>query len=152
MQPSTPRAGPASETRRRRRAEMWASMRAVEQALAAGGPEDIWVERVRVALVDLTADFQEHVDIAESPDGMSNSVLTAAPRLSKAAGHLAGERVELIRLIDDLLLSVSGPEAAVGADHIRERGAALLERLGRHRQRGSDLFHEAEQADIGGES
>jgi hypothetical protein len=55
-----------------RRAELLESMRAVEQALAAPAPgrHARWAERVHVALVELSADLREHIDITEGPDGL----------------------------------------------------------------------------------
>jgi hypothetical protein len=69
---------------RRRRAELLESMRAVEQALAAPAPgrHAHWAERVYVALVELSADFGEHIDITEGPDGLYRELLNTAPRLS----------------------------------------------------------------------
>jgi hypothetical protein len=152
MESSGPVAGQVLETLRRRRAELYASSSAVEQALAAAGPADMWVERVRVALIELTADFREHIDMAGSPDGMSHTVLAAAPRLSHAVADLTRERVETLELIDSLVTDASAPDARVSVDHLRRRGRVLLERLARHRQRGSDLLHDADQDDFGGES
>ncbi len=55
------------EELRRRRAELLESMSAVEHALAAPAPgrQARWAERVHVALVELCADFGEHIDITE---------------------------------------------------------------------------------------
>ena len=145
-------AGQVSETPGRRRAELSASLGAVEQALADAGPADRWAERVRVALTGLVADFREHIDTDGSSDGMSHAVVTAAPRLSHAVADLTRERLEILGLIDRLLVGVSAPVATVSVDHLRRQGVALLERLARHRQRGSDLLHEADQDDLGGES
>jgi hypothetical protein len=47
---------------------------------------------------------------------------------------------------------VSEAEANPDVDTVRDLGTALLARLVRHRQRGSDLIYEAYTADIGGET
>jgi hypothetical protein len=142
------------ETLRRRRGELRESMHAVEQALAAPAPGrlEAWAERVHVALVELSADLREHIDITEGPDGLYRGVLTTAPRLSNAVADLTREHAEIVRLVDTLLGRVSGPEVKGSAAQVRDLGTALLERLIRHRQRGSDLVYEAYESDIGGET
>jgi hypothetical protein len=139
---------------RRRRAELLESMRAVEQALAAPAPgrQGHWAERVQVALVELAADFREHINFTEGPDGIYAELLGTAPRLHSAVSALTREHA----LITDQLAALidrAGPEDITGdVDAVREQGTALLARLLRHRQRGSDLIFEAYQADIGGET
>jgi hypothetical protein len=142
------------ETLRRRRAELRESMNAVEQALAAPAPGrlEAWAERVHVALVELSADFREHIDVTEGPDGLYRGVLTTAPRLSNVVADLTREHAEIVRLVDTLMACVSGPGVTEGAAQARDLGTALLERLIRHRQRGSDLVYEAYESDIGGET
>jgi Hemerythrin HHE cation binding domain len=141
------------EALRRHRAELRESMSALELALAAPAPGRLgaWAQRVHVALVELSADFHEHIDITEGPDGLYRGLLTTAPRLSNAAARLTHEHAQIRDLVDDLLTRVSGPEAH-DADRVRDLGTALLGRLVRHRQRGSDLVYEAYQADLGGET
>lgn len=151
MEPGAPTAAQAFETSQLRRAEMGASIKAVEQAVAAGGRKEVWIERLRVALERLTVDFQKHVERDHSGDGMAHTVVVAAPRLSHAVTEVARERVELMRRIHDLLAYLGEPPATVSPDRAREQSSALIERLLRHLQRGSDLLHEADQPDIGGE-
>ena len=52
----------AIEALRVRRAELYESMSALEQALAGPAPGrlDAWAERVHVALVELVSDFRTH--------------------------------------------------------------------------------------------
>ena len=142
------------EELRRRRAELLESMRAVEQALAAPAPgrQARWAERVHVALVELSADLGEHIDITEGPDGLYRELLQTAPRLSGAVARLTREHVLIRDLVDNLLACVSEPDIDADVDRIRNRGTALLGRLVRHRQSGSDLIYEAYTADIGGET
>ena len=54
--------------------------------------------------------------------------------------------------IDALISAAGAPDGAGNVDEVRERGTALVARLLRHRQRGSDLIFEAYEADIGGET
>ncbi len=139
---------------RRHRAELRESMSALEQALAAPAPIDParWAQRVHVALVELSADFREHIDITEGPDGLYREVLATAPRMSGAVAQLTREHVLTTNLIDELLARVSTPEPGEDVESVRALGTALLGRLVRHRQRGSDLVYETFEFDIGGET
>ncbi len=142
------------ESLRRHRAELRESMSALEQALAAPAPIDPtrWAQRVHVALVELSADFREHIDITEGPDGLYREVLATAPRMSGAVAQLTREHVLTTNLIDELLARVSTPEHGEDVESVRALGTALLGRLVRHRQRGSDLVYETFEFDIGGET
>jgi ATP phosphoribosyltransferase regulatory subunit HisZ len=141
------------EELRRRRAELLESMRAVEQAVSAPAPgrEERWAERVHVSLVELAADFREHVNLTEGPDGLYRELLKSAPRLSGAVARLTSEHA-LINADVDNLLAVASEPGIDEYDRVRELGTALLARLLRHRQHGSDLIYEAYQAEIGGET
>jgi hypothetical protein len=138
---------------RRRRAELRESMSALELALAGPAPSDDvrWAERVHVALVELSADFREHIAVTEGPEGLYAEVVAAAPRLSEAVARLTGEHRQIARLVDDLLARVSTPETG-HVDRVRRLGTMLLGLLVRHRQRGSDLVYEAYEFDVGGET
>ena len=154
MEPNLPTPDHVSlEAVRRRRAELRESMNALEEALAAPAPGRpiAWAERVHIALVELCADFREHIDVTEGPHGLYRGLLTTAPRLSNAAARLTREHAQIRDLVEDLLAQVSRPDVH-DADGIRDLGTALLGKLVRHRQRGSDLVYEAYEADIGGET
>jgi hypothetical protein len=141
---------------RRRRADLRDSISALEDALAAPAPgrPSAWAERVHVALVELSADFREHIDITESPTGLYRGLLTTAPRLSNAVARLTREHSEIADLVNDLLARGSGRDGTDGTDvdPVRDLGMALLGKLVRHRQRGSDLVYEAYAVDVGGET
>jgi hypothetical protein len=141
---------------RRRRADLRDSISALEDALAAPAPgrPSAWAERVHVALVELSADFREHIDITESPTGLYRGLLTTAPRLSNAVARLTREHAEIADLVNDLLARGSGRDGTDGTDvdPVRDLGMALLGKLVRHRQRGSDLVYEAYAVDVGGET
>jgi hypothetical protein len=156
---------------RRRRAELRESMSALEHALAApalGGGAG-WAQRVQAAMVELSADFREHVRITEGPDGLYRELLKRSPRLSEAVARLTREHAQINDRIENLLALVTTsaePQAGQGPGHdsghdsghddsvdrVRTLGTALLGRLVRHRQRGSDLVYEAYDVDIGGET
>ena len=139
---------------RRLRAELRESTAALEQALAAPTPgrHAAWAERVEVALVELSSDFDEHVAATEGPAGTHDSVVATSPRLSNSVHRLVSEHAVIKGLVADLLVRVTPPVAAGEADTIRDLGTALLGRLARHRQRGADLIYQAYQVDLGGET
>ncbi|HMG29245.1 MAG TPA: hypothetical protein VK585_03890 [Jiangellaceae bacterium] len=144
----------AIEALRVRRAELYESMSALEQALAAPAPGrlDAWAERVHVALVELVSDFREHIAIAEGPKGVYRRVLSTTPRLSDAVARLTREHTAINDLIDQLLTRVGAARVSDGVDGVRDLGTALLVRLIQSRQRSADLIYEAYQSDIGGEA
>ena len=139
---------------RRRRAELRESMDALERALAAPGKagENNWSERVNVALVELSADLREHIELTEGPEGVYQELLSRAPRLSGPVQRLVHEHGQLSELIDDLLGLTEAPGENQEIFRVRELGTTLLGSLVRHRQRGSDLIYEAYDVDIGGET
>ena len=141
------------EALRRQRAELRESMSALELALAGPAPSGQvrWAERVHVALVELSADFREHIDLTEGHDGLYVDILATAPRLSGAVARLTGEHVEITDRVDDLLARTS-TRAGQEADQVRDLGTTLLGLLVSHRQRGSDLVYEAYEFDVGGET
>jgi len=151
--PTTPDADLLEELRRHR-AELRESMSALEDALAApaAGDRERWAQRVQVAAVELAGDFREHVAITEGPDGLYREVLTTSPRLSGAVDSLTREHVLIRGQVDALLARVAGGDAVADVGRVRDLGTALLGRLVRHRQRGSDLVFEAYEFDIGGET
>ena len=101
--------------------------------------------------MELSADFREHIDITEGPSGLYRGLLTTAPRLSNTVARLTREHAQIRDLVEDLQARASAPDVN-DVDHVRDLGMALLGRLVRHRQRGSDLVFEAYSVDIGGET
>jgi hypothetical protein len=155
MEPSstTPDADLLEELRRHR-AELRESISTLEDALAAPAVSDRqrWAQRVHVAAVELAGDFREHVDLTEGPDGLYSEVLKTSPRLSGAVDTLTREHGLIRGQVDSLLARVGASDAVADVDRVRDLGTALLGRLVRHRQRGSDLVFEAYEFDIGGET
>ena len=142
------------EEMRRHRAELRESLGALEDALAAPATADRarWAQRVHVALVELSGDFREHIDITEGPDGLYRDLLKTSPRLSDAVAGLTREHALMCGQVDNLVARVTAPDVIEDVDGVRDLGTALLGRLVRHRQRGSDLVFEAYEFDIGGET
>ena len=142
------------EALRRHRAELRESMSALEAALAAPvtAGRARWVQRVQVALMELAGDFREHMAITEGPEGLYREVVRTSPRLSEAVSSLTREHQLINGHVDDLLARVTTPDVTGDVDRVRDLATALLGRLVRHRQRGSDLVFEAYEVDIGGET
>jgi hypothetical protein len=142
------------EALRRQRAELRESVSALEHALAAPAVAGLapWAQRVQAALMELSADFREHIDITEGPDGLYRDVVKNSPQLSGAVASLTGEHALITGQVEALLTRVTTPEVIENVDRIRDLGTALLGRLVRHRQRGADLVFEAYEVDIGGEA
>jgi hypothetical protein len=145
---------PFLEELRRHRAELRESMSALEDALAAPATADQarWAQRVHVALVELSGDLRDHIDVTEGPNGLYRDLLKSSPRLSDAVASLTREHVLICGQVDNLLARVTAPDVIEDVDRVRGLGTALLGRLVRHRQRGSDLVFEAYEFDIGGET
>ena len=142
------------EDLRRHRAELREAMSALEGALAAPATahQGRWAQRVHVALVELSGDIREHIDITEGPGGLYSDLLETSPRLSGAVASLTNEHVLIRGQVENLLARVTAPDVIEDVDRVRDLGTALLGRLVRHRQRGSDLMFDAYDYDIGGET
>ncbi|HEU4335964.1 MAG TPA: hypothetical protein VFR45_01495, partial [Nocardioides sp.] len=110
-----------------------------------------WAERVHVAAVELAGDFRGHVEMTEGPDGLYREVLDTSPRLSEAVAALTREHLLIRREVDGLVDRAVASGDVRDVERARVLGTALLGRLVRHRQRGSDLVYEAYEYDIGGE-
>ena len=146
---------------RRRRAELLESINALEQALAAPVPgrQMLWVERVSTALLELSGDFHDHVDLTEGPDGLYGRVIVSSPRLAHAVERLTADHGGVTELIGKLLAMVGkaaesfarGDSILGDLDEVRDLGTTLLATLVRHRQRGADLVYEGYSVDIGGQ-
>ena len=142
------------EELRRHRAELRESMSALEDALAAPATADLsrWTQRVEAALVEVAGDFRAHVEITEGPNGLYVELLATSPRLAGPVDDLTRDHVLIGGQIDDLLSRVADPDVTAAVDGVRRSATALLGRIVRHRQRGSDLVFEAYEFDIGGET
>lgn len=137
---------------RRRRAELRETLDRLERTLAApaSGRAVIWGEQVLAAVVHLSTDFADHVEVTEGPDGLHQSILAGDLRLANAVTALTAEHVRIAAEIADLVAACEPPVTPPDVADVRERGTQLMGRLSRHRQRGADLVYEAYQTDIGG--
>lgn len=146
---------------RRRRAELLESINSLEQALAAPVPgrQMVWVQGVSEALLGLSGDFHDHVELTEGANGLYRRVNRSAPRLSHMVERLTQDHATLTGLISELLTVVGkaagtfarGASMVDDLDEVRDRGTTLIAALVRHRQRGSDLMYEGYSVDIGGQ-
>ena len=146
---------------RLRRAELLESINSLEQALAAPVPggQIKWVQGVSDALLELSGDFHDHVELTEGPAGLYARVNRSSPRLSHQVERLTADHKTLTELISDLLTLVGkaagsfarGDSMRADVDEVRDGGTALISALVRHRQRGSDLMYEGYSVDIGGQ-
>ena len=145
---------PGLDVLRRRRAELFESMGALRQALDARTPGrlETWSEWVEVALSELSADLRAHIAITEGPGGLHRDVVEVAPRLCHAVARLARDHVQISAMLDRLSSQAGDVATVEDVAEVRNVGAALLERLARHRRRGADLVFEAYATDIGGET
>ena len=119
MEPNSPTSDQAFlEELRRHRAELRESMSALEDALAAPATADRvrWAQRVHAALVELSGDFREHIDITEGPDGLYRDLLKTSPRLSDAVASLTREHVLICGQVDHLLARMTAPDATGDVD------------------------------------
>jgi len=146
---------------RRRRAELLESINSLEQALAAPVPSGPirWVQNVSAALLELSGDFRDHVDLTEGPNGLYGRVNRTSPRLGHQVERLTQDHKTLTGMMSDLLTLVGkaagsfarGDSMRDDVDDVRDGGTALIGALVRHRQRGSDLMYEGYSVDIGGQ-
>lgn len=147
---STPQQ-PMLEKLRLRRAELRESISTLRQALVAPAADGHarWVQRVHVALVELSADLREHVTVTDSPCGLHRDLLRIAPRLTAAAARLTREHLIIIRQVEELLARAGAPNSDQDVDTVHRHGTTLLKTLIRHRQRGFELVYQAYAVDIG---
>lgn len=136
---------------RAHRAELGESMAALDAALALPlGLGPVWRRRVRAALTELAHDLRDHVELTEAPGGLYDDLRTAAPRLSSGVAAQLADHAALLAEVDRLLAERDEGMGPAEVTAHREAATALVGRLVRHRQRGSDLVWEAYAVDLGG--
>lgn len=133
------------------RAGLGESMHALEDALALPLGLDIWGRRVRAALTELAHDVDEHVSVTEQPGGLYPSLAATAPRLAHVIDAQLEDHRHLLSEVKRLLQARDEGVSRAALGQHRDEITALLGRLVKHRQRGSDLIYEAYEVDIGGQ-
>jgi septation ring formation regulator EzrA len=132
-----------------KRAELHESFLAVDEALDTSGERTDWLQRLHTALLELAHDFTDHVDLAERPGGLHETVVRHASRLSPAVQRLAEDHRTLHEELAAIIHRLE--ESAVeDLDPVRADLTGLVYRLLRHRQRGGELIYEAFGVDLGG--
>jgi hypothetical protein len=131
-----------------RRESMRRGMDALERAMATPAGADEWAEGAHRAVGRLRRAWDAHVQGAEGSEGLTSIMIDAAPRLIGRAQRLAREHPDLEQRMQALEAAVAGER--VDPDQVRDLGTELIAKLVRHRQKGSDLFYEAFQADVEG--
>ena len=135
-----------------RAARPYPPVTAVRDAVLTVGPDDASIDRLRGVLTALVADLRPAAGSAHDADLTHRTVLQAAPRLAKAVADHLVERERLAAAVDEFLAQLTDTDpSATRIGDLRSRGKALVARLARYRQRHSDLLHEVDAADLGGE-
>ncbi|MCA0336338.1 MAG: hypothetical protein LCH66_05635 [Actinobacteria bacterium] len=135
---------------RAQRAELGESMRALEDALALPLGLAVWGRRVRAALTEVAHDVGEHVELTECEGGLYADLAAAAPRLASGIEAQLADHAWLVAEVERLLQARDDGISRADLGAHRDEVTALLQRLVKHRQRGSDLIYEAYEVDIGG--
>lgn len=154
MTEATPEMTPTLETAAGVRADLHQAMIEAEDAIAAAAPgrfED-WTETVQKSLTHLHTAFHEHVQVAESPEGLYQEVLEREPRLRDSVMRLKNDHPAILSAIHEPFhrLRDRKLDEFVPADEIRREVTKVLGRITRHRQGGADLVYEAYFVDLGG--
>lgn len=136
---------------RAHRGTLGESMRALEYALALPLGMAVWGRRVRAALTELAHDVEVHVELTEEPGGLYPSLAATAPRLASGIDAQLEDHRFFVADVERLLQARDDGIARSDLGAHREEITALLGRLVKHRQRGSDLIYEAYEVDIGGQ-
>lgn len=134
---------------RLRRGELHGAIVALEAALATPAASPTWPGRVRAALDELRWALEDHVAVTEGSGGLFEQIVEERPRLASAVSALRDEHGGFRH---DAGAARRSLDVGVDPAVLRAELGDLLARLIRHRQRGSDLVHEAYQVDIGGSS
>jgi hypothetical protein len=120
-------------------------------ARVGAGPPGRWVEGVLAALLMTREDLREHHDSADGPPASYRQVLATTPRLAHVVADLDREREGIGALVDRMLADIAQPAVVAQVDRVRTQILTLLQSLDRYQQHGSDLLHQADQLDLGGQ-
>ncbi|HSJ84785.1 MAG TPA: hypothetical protein VLA91_13295 [Acidimicrobiia bacterium] len=133
--------------RRRILAEEMADL---EEVLARPASAADWLERVAQGLADLRLALDAHIEEVEGSDGLLAEIVEIAPRLSGQAEDLRQHHMELLGawLRAEATVRTASEDGPAARSLVRRRVVALIGRLTRHRQAGSDLVYEAYNVDI----
>ena len=149
-----PAGSPTFAEARQRRASLHRALVEAEEALSgpAAGREEDWTREVVEALSALRAAIEEHIELAERPEGLYDEILQKAPRMAGAIDLLRDEHPILRDVTSDIIAKLRTTPVGTTwtlAD-ARDGLQQLLGQLVKHRQLGPDLLWEAYNLDIGG--
>lgn len=144
----------ALEEAARRRADLHRALIEVEHAISspAIGREADWTKQVLLQLEDLARTIDEHIEVAERPEGLYDEITQKAPRLSHKIERLRAEHPEMRESTAQTIakLRSSGVGEPWPLEQARDDLQRLLGKIVHHRQLGADLVWEAYNLDIGG--
>jgi hypothetical protein len=90
------------------------------------------------------------VALTESPGGLYPSLSATAPRLASGIEAQLEDHRHFVEEVERLLQARDDGISRADLSQHRDEITALVHRLVKHRQRGSDLIYEAYEVDIGG--
>jgi hypothetical protein len=125
-------------------------MARLEEDLARPASAQDWLGRVEAGLADLRLALDAHIGEVESHDGLLAEIVDVAPRLSGQTEELRHQHMALLGawLRAEATVRAAREDGPAARALVRRRVVALIGRLTRHRQAGSDLVYEAYNVDI----
>jgi hypothetical protein len=125
-------------------------MAELEEALARPASAEDWLERVEVGLADLRLALDAHIEEVEGSDGLLAEIVEMSPRLLGQTEDLRRQHMALLGawLRAEATVRAAREDGPAARALVRRRVVALIGRLTRHRQAGSDLVYEAYNVDI----
>ena len=143
----------AIQMARRKRRALHETMIEFEAVLTLPRGAPSWVEDLARHLRALELALDDHIREVESDQGVIAQILQDFPRLASHAEDLYADHrrltIEFVE-VGDLIRSFDPDGDGDAVRALREAALELIQKLSRHRQRGSDLVYEAYCVDIGG--
>lgn len=139
-----------------RREAIRVATESLEDVLGQARPTEL-TSRVQHSLSQLQEAFSRHAHVADSPQGLHDSIIETDPRLKHTADQLLAEHLELQDRISGLRerMAAAADSTAVktaqtlNPSQVREAAEDLVHELHRHLERGTALVYEALERDIG---
>lgn len=135
-------------TAREHRNDLRQAMSWLENRAARPSATATWRADVEAALLGLGAALEAHIADVEGEDGLLDSIVADAPRLSGQIADMRRQHDELRAGLDRAIVSCT-THGKTDPVLVRRRVTSLLGRLAMHRQLGSELVFDAYNLDIG---
>ena len=155
MTPQDEQLTPALEQARLRRKTLHNALVHLEEAISspAAGRIPDWTAAVLKEMVEVRDAFDQHVVVAERPDGLYDEIFERAPRLAINVQKLRDEHPEIAATVAQMVQRLE--EVEIGSiawplDDARDDLQRFIGTVIKHRQKGADLVWEAYNVDIGG--